>query len=218
VGNPIVFGWWEKKAGKVKCCFADAYAVQYAGLVGSCVVIHVNLDTGAARGFPDLKQPTSASARTERTRTNPVNIKRRGHAANYQIDGYRPPTLVMPQLTLGDSRTPAASSTANGSVFYDTRDTSSDGATVRGRDTDWQTPYVTDYRVRAAGPAAIFAEPPPRFRYNKERTIERGKSAMTPRTFVTTQRTSVMTPRTSAAIPRTSVMMPGASVVIQRTS
>ena len=117
----------------------------------------------------------------------------------------RPSTLTMPQLTpQRDSSALAASSTASGSAFYDTRDPPNDSATVRGRDTGSQMPYTTDYRVRAADPTVIFAECPARFRYNKERTIERGKSTMSPKTFVAILRTSVTTPRTSVAIPRTS--------------
>jgi hypothetical protein len=50
-------------------------------------------------------------------------------------------------LPQGDSRTHTASSTAIalsiGSAFYGTRDTSSDGATVRERDTGWRTAYDT---------------------------------------------------------------------------
>ena len=102
-----------------------------------------------------------------------------------------------------DSRTLAASSAATGAAFYDTRGTSSDGAAVRRSDTGWQTPYVADYRVRATSPTVIFTELPARFRYNKECTIEREKSTMTPRTF--------------AVIPRTSVTILGTFLGAQRT-
>jgi hypothetical protein len=108
-----------------------------------------------------------------------------------------PPAELVRNLTpQRDSRALAASSTAvAGSAFCDTRDTSSDGAAVRGRDTGCQMAQITDYRVRATGPTVIFAEHPARFQYNKECTIERG--------------TSTMTPRTSVAIPKTSAMIPG---------
>jgi hypothetical protein len=86
------------------------------------------------------------------------NDRRRGHAADPPppnvesiIKLIRPSTLTMPQLTpQRDSSALAASSTASGSAFYDTRDPPSDKATVRGRDTGSQMPYTTDYRVRAA--------------------------------------------------------------------
>jgi hypothetical protein len=136
-----------------------------------------------------------------------------------------PPKRVRNLSPQRDSRALAASSTASGSAFYDTRDPPSDGATVRGQYTGWQIPHTTDYRVRAADPTVIFAERPARFRYNKERTIERGKSTILPKTFVailrtsvTTPRTSMKTPRTFVVIPRTSVTMPGTSVVTPRTS
>ena len=128
----------------------------------------------------------------------------------------RPPTLTMPQLTpQRDSRALPVSSTAvAGSAFYDTRDTSSDGAGVRGKDTGWQMAHITDYRVRAAGPTMVFTERPARFRYNKWCMIEPGISTMTPRTFVTIQRTSAMTPRASAVILRTSLIIPRTSLMI----
>jgi hypothetical protein len=54
--------------------------------------------------------------------------------------------LVQDLILRRDSRALAASSTAIalsiGSAFCDTRDTPSDGATVRGRDTGWQTAYA----------------------------------------------------------------------------
>ena len=58
-----------------------------------------------------------------------------------------PPAELVQDLVLRrDSRALAASSTAIafsiGSAFCDTRDTSGDGATVRGRDTGWQTAYA----------------------------------------------------------------------------
>jgi hypothetical protein len=132
----------------------------------------------------------------------------------------RPPSLTMPQLTpQRDSRALPASSTAiAGSAFYDTRDTSSDGAGVRGKDTGWQMAHTTDYRVRAADTTVIFTDRPARFRYSKERTIERGKSMMSPRVFVAILRTSAMTPRTSVMIPRTSVTMLGTPVTTPGTS
>ena len=57
-----------------------------------------------------------------------------------------PPTeLVRDLASQRDSRTLAATSTAIalslGSAFYDTRDTSGDGPTVRGRSVHWQTAY-----------------------------------------------------------------------------
>ena len=59
------------------------------------------------------------------------------------------PTLQRASRALG------ASSTATGAAFYDTRQSSNDGAAVRESDMDWQTPYITDYRVRAASPTVI---------------------------------------------------------------
>jgi hypothetical protein len=57
-----------------------------------------------------------------------------------------PPELVQNLTSQRDSRALAATSTAIalsiGSAFYNTRDTSGDGATVRGRDTGWQTAYA----------------------------------------------------------------------------
>ena len=41
---------------------------------------------------------------------------------------------------------------------------------------------ITDYQVRVADPAVIFAERPASFRYNKECTRRRGKPIMIPRT------------------------------------
>ena len=57
------------------------------------------------------------------------------------------PVPTLQQLTSQrDPRALAALSTAIafpfGSPFYSTRDVSSDGATVRGRDTGWQTAYA----------------------------------------------------------------------------
>ena len=150
--------------------------------------------------------------------------RRRGHAADrpqrridYQADSTI--HLVMPQLTpQRDSRALAASSTASGSAFYDTRHPPSDNATVRGQDTGWQMPHTTDYRVRAADPTVIFAELSARFQYNKERTTERGKSTMLPKTFVTILRTSVTTPRTSVTTPRASMKTPRTFAVTPRIS
>jgi hypothetical protein len=91
------------------------------------------------------------------------------------------PTELVPNLTSQrDSKPLAASSTAVGSGFYDTRDMpSGDGAAVRGMDTDWQSGYITDYRVRAAGLTVISAEYTARFRRNKGCTSERGKALTT---------------------------------------
>ena len=63
---------------------------------------------------------------------------------------------------------------------------------------------ITDYQVRATGPIVISTERPARFRYNKECTRERGRSTMTPRTYMVIPRTSVMIPGTFLVIPRTS--------------
>jgi hypothetical protein len=56
-----------------------------------------------------------------------------------------PAELVQRSISQRDSRALAASSTAIvlpfGSPFYGTRDTSSDGAIVRGRNTGWQMAY-----------------------------------------------------------------------------
>jgi hypothetical protein len=57
-----------------------------------------------------------------------------------------PAELVQNLTSQRDSRVLAATSTAIalsiGSAFYNTRDTSSDGAAVRGRDAGWQTAYA----------------------------------------------------------------------------
>ena len=59
-----------------------------------------------------------------------------------------PPKLVRNLTPQRDSRVLPASSTAiAGSAFYDTRNTFSDGAAVRGRDIDLQMAHTTDYRV-----------------------------------------------------------------------
>jgi hypothetical protein len=117
----------------------------------------------------------------------------------------RPPTLAMPQITpQRDPRALPASSTAvAGSAFYDARDTSSDGAGVRGNDTGWQMAHTTDYRVRAADITAIFTDSPARFRYSKERSIERGKSMLSPRVFAAILKTSVTMLGTPAMMPGT---------------
>jgi hypothetical protein len=56
-----------------------------------------------------------------------------------------PAELVQNYTTQRDSRALAASSTvialSISSAFYGTRDTSGDGAAVRGRDTGWRTAY-----------------------------------------------------------------------------
>ena len=58
----------------------------------------------------------------------------------------RPAELVQTLTSQRDPRAIAASSTAIAlsisSAFCDTRDTPSDGANVRGRDTGWQTAYT----------------------------------------------------------------------------
>jgi hypothetical protein len=185
---------------------------------------HAELKADVVSGFPDLKQPTFSPDRGQTSTGAEVTLLVLSVESIVKL--IRPSTLTMPQITpQRDSRALAASSTASGSVFYDTRDPPSDSATAQGRDTGWQTPYTTDYRVRTVDPTVIFAERPARFRYNKERTIERGKSTMSPKIFVailktsvTTLRTFLMIPRTSAAIPRISVTMPGTSVMTPRTS
>jgi hypothetical protein len=58
-----------------------------------------------------------------------------------------PAKLIQNLTSQRNSSTLAATSTAIalsiGSAFYDTRDTFSDGATVRGRDTGWRAAYHT---------------------------------------------------------------------------
>jgi hypothetical protein len=120
---------------------------------------HAELKAGVVNGFPDPERPSFIPDWGSGVKPQCID-KRRGHAAyhrhpqgqiNYQADSTI--HLVMPQLTpQRDSKALAASSTASGSAFYDTRDPPSDGATVRGRDTGSQMLYTTDYRVRAADP------------------------------------------------------------------
>ena len=154
---------------RVPGAFCGHYTTYIPALltVGYEAIYHAELEAGVGSGLPDLKQPTFSPDRGGEMAGAVVTPLFFLNVESI-IKLTRPSTLTIPRLTpQRDSRALAASSTASGSAFCDTRDLPSDSATVRGRDTGWQMPYTMDYRVRTADPTVIFAERPARFRYNK---------------------------------------------------